>query len=250
MAEEIDFVKYKEHGAYHWQNYFGRVFKVNSFLRARYDIVIQLLREGGIKKDSELLEVGCGDGALSALIYKRFSCNLVGLEPSEVGVDFCKQMFAEYKYSGTFKVSKGYSFDYPENHFDYVVLADVIEHLQQPDLMLAEIKRVLKPGGHVVITTPIRISENPEDPMHVQEFFSSELRQLCDKFFGVPVKARYTHPVVWRELYTHGNKKIRSLIRFYCRVMDKIFGTNVFLKAEDNSKWKNFSMQSLLYTKN
>lgn len=94
MAEEIDFVKYKQHGAYHWQNYFGRVFKVNSFLRARYDIVIQLLRDGGIKKDSELLEVGCGDGALSALIYKLFSCNLVGLEPSEIGVEFCNQMFA------------------------------------------------------------------------------------------------------------------------------------------------------------
>lgn len=249
MAEEIDFIKYKELGAYHWENYFGSVFKINSFVRARYDIVIQLLKVGGIRKDSLLLEVGCGDGALSGLIYKSFACDLVGVEPSEIGIKFCKEMFSKHGYSGTFNVSEGYTFDYPDNHFNYVVMADVIEHLQHPDKMLKEIKRVLKPGGHVIITTPVRITELPEDEMHVQEFFPTELRALCDNYFGVPVKSMYTHPVVWRELYKHGNKKIRSLIRLWCRILDKVFGRNVFLKEAGNSRWKNFSMQSLLYTK-
>src|SRR5690606_39096124 len=97
-----------------------------------------------------------------------------------------------YGFEGTFEISSGYSFSYPDNHFDFVVLADVIEHLQQPNLMLQEIKRVLKPGGKAIVTTPIRVSEYPEDAMHVQEFYPDELKALCQPFFGSPIEAVYS----------------------------------------------------------
>lgn len=249
MREEINFEKYKARGAYHWENYFGSIFKIDCFLRARYHVVIALLSSGGITRHSKVLEVGCGDGALSGLIFKKFHCDLTGIEPSPEGIQFSKEMFRKHKFKGTFEQSEGYSFDFTDNHFDHIVLADVIEHLQYPDLMLQEVKRLLKPGGHLVITTPVRTSEHPEDKMHVHEFYPEELITSCAFFFGDPVDNIYSHPVVWHELYSHGKKANRSLIRLYCRIMDKVIGASVFFNGRTNRHWTNFKQQGLLLRK-
>lgn len=249
MQEEISFEKYRKRGAYHWRNYFGNVFKIDSFLRARYDLVISFLEKSGITPTSKVLEVGCGDGALSGLIFKSFGCELTGLDPSADGIQYCREMFAKFNYRGAFEISEGYSFQYGANSFDFVVLADVIEHLQHPELMLAEIQRVLKRGGKVIITTPIRTSEHPEDKMHVHEFYPEELIKLCVKHFQEPVDVVYSHPVAWHELYSYGKKRNRSLIRLYCRIRDKVFGANVFLQDQHKSAWKNFKQQGLVFRK-
>lgn len=249
MQEEIAFEKYRKRGAYHWRNYFGSLTKVDCFLRARYDLVIAFLRNSGANHSSRVLEIGCGDGALSGLIYQKFKCELTGLEPSADGIRHCQEMFEKHGFKGIFRPSEGYSFDSADNAFDFVILADVIEHVQHPGLMLKEIQRVLQPGGRAIVTTPIRTNEHPEDTMHVHEFFPDELVSLCKKYFDEPVEATYSHPVAWYELYTHGKKRNRSLIRFYCRVCDKILGRNVFLQNQSNSQWKNFKQQGLVLEK-
>lgn len=249
MQEEIAFEKYRKRGAYHWQNYFGDLLDIDCFLRGRYDLVIYFLKKWNINSSSRVLEVGCGDGALSGLIYKTFQCDLTGLEPSADGIRYCKEMFTKHKFKGSFFISEGYSFDFPDNHFDFVILADVIEHLQHPDLMLAEMLRVIKPGGKAVITTPIRTSEHPEDTMHVHEFYPDELAGLAGKYFGGPVDLVYSHPVAWHELYSYGKKRNRSLIRLYCRITDKLLGRNVFLQNQSNSRWRNFKQQGLVLEK-
>ena len=249
MQKEIQFEKYLLRGAYHWQNYFGGLFKIDCFLRARYDLVISFMRKFGANQSSTVLDVGCGDGALSGLIYKTFRCSLTGLDPSPDGIRYCDQMFQRYNYTGTFRISKGYAFDSPDDHFDVVILADVIEHLQHPDLILAEIRRVMKEGGQVIITTPIRTSEHAEDKMHIHEFFPDELISLCARHFGKPVDVVYSHPVVWHELYSYGMKRNRSLVRMYCRVRDKIFQKNVFHQNHSGSRWRNFKHQGMVLEK-
>ena len=248
-TEEIEFEKYRKRGAYHWQNYFGNVFNIDCFLRGRYDIVIKLLKERGANANSRILEIGCGDGALTGLIYKEFKCDLYGTEPSPDGIRFCNEMFQKYSFKAQFHLIGGYALPFPENHFDYIVLADVIEHLQHPDEMLTEMKRLLKPGGHAIITTPIRSMEHPEDKMHVHEFFPDELKDFCTRHFGNPSLIIYTHPLVWHELYSYGKKRNRSLLRLYCRISDKLFGRNVFLLDQSHSRWRNFKQQGLVLTK-
>lgn len=247
---EIDFEKYRKRGAYHWDNYFGNVFRVDSFLRGRYDLVIQLLEKSGASESSRILEIGCGDGALSGLIYKRFKCKLYGTEPSTEGIRFCREMFDKHNLKGTFEVVGGYSLPFEDNWFDYIILADVIEHLQHPEKMLAEMHRLLKTGGKAIVTTPIRTQELPEDTMHVKEFFPSELIGLCTNYFDQKsMTTVYSHPVVWHELYSYGIKHLRSLIRLYCRISDKIFGSNLFLQRFGECRWKNFKQQAIVLSK-
>ena len=247
MQAEIDFEKYRKRGAYHWEQYFGNAFKIDSFLRGRYQLVVYLLKTAGIQNSSSLLEVGCGDGALSGLIHQTFGCRTTGVDPSPEGIKFSQEMFRKHQFEGSFHVSEGYNLKFPDKEFDFIVLADVIEHLQHPDLMLRELRRLIKPGGSIVITTPIRYSEFPEDTMHVREFYQKELIDLCRPFLGEPLRTIYSHPAVWHELYSFGKKSNRSLFRLYCRIVDKFLGRNVFFHPAGRQQWKNYRQQGLLF---
>jgi SAM-dependent methyltransferase len=66
----------------------------------------------------------------------------------------------------------------PEVYFDKVICAEVIEHVYDVSGLIAQIHRLLKPGGWAVVTTPIRLTETPEDPNHVQEWFPTEFVDL------------------------------------------------------------------------
>lgn len=248
-SDEILFEKYKERGAYHWGQYFGSTLKTDTFLRGRYDLVISLLGDLKINETTQVLEIGCGDGALSGLIYKTFKCNITGLDPAQEGINFSKEKFRDLNYRGSFIVADGYSFPFESGSFDIVLCCDVIEHLQKPDAMVKEMHRLIKSGGKGIITTPVRTNEIPDDKFHVTEFYPSELVQLCEKVFGKPDQVILTHPVIWFELYTQTRKRLRSLIKLYCKVLDKWFGKNVFLSDNKNSHWRNFKMQCLVLSR-
>lgn len=50
-----------------------------------------------------------------------------------------------------------YSLDFPDHTFDTVTLIEALEQLERPGAALAEIARVLQPGGQLYITTPNRL---------------------------------------------------------------------------------------------
>jgi SAM-dependent methyltransferase len=66
-----------------------------------------------------------------------------------------------------------------DDAFDTVLLTDVIEHIARPAELVAEIARVLAPGGTLVLTTPFLywLHEKPHDYFRLTEF---ALRRLCD----------------------------------------------------------------------
>jgi SAM-dependent methyltransferase len=64
--------------------------------------------------------------------------------------------------------------------FDRVICSEVIEHVHDVGHLLKDIYRVLRPGGRVVITTPVRLTETPEEPSHIREWFPSEFAALFD----------------------------------------------------------------------
>jgi len=87
-------------------------------------------------------------------------------------------------------------------NFDIVMNCEVIEHLQEPEKMLREIKRILKMGGKLVLTTPYRLTETPTDVNHVREYFPDELKTLLDRHFA-SVNIKLTHHIFWYGLYNY-----------------------------------------------
>jgi 2-polyprenyl-3-methyl-5-hydroxy-6-metoxy-1,4-benzoquinol methylase len=240
------FDKYDRKGAYHWDDYHGGLLRMNAYTRARYDLVCDCVREVNLPRNARLLDMGCGDGALAGVLHSELGMPVAGVDTNEKGVALAKAMFGARGFTGEFRLVGGYDSGFPDASFDAVVCSDVIEHVDNPESMLREIHRLLVPGGRLVITTPIRFSEAPMDPMHVQEWFVGDFTALCRGVFGEPLKVLRSHPVLWYEWVTSRNLWLGRAGRLLTNLLTRL-GRNPF--HEHGGTWRCYTTQTLVLEK-
>lgn len=227
---EIEFEKYQTRGAYHWEQIGKHPFRRNAFVVGRYRNVITLLEDalGTPLKGKKVLDVGCGDGALSYLLARK-GVIVSGIDNQEIAIRFARQKTKGINID--FKVGSAYELPWGVGTFDAVVSSDVIEHLQDTTRYLEEIKRVTKVGGAVVISTPIRFTEEPLDKMHVIEWFPSEFKQIIEEVFP---KSRYlnSHPVFWFEMINR-NRYYKLMVNLFSLIRNPFesFNTKFYCYA-------------------
>jgi methionine biosynthesis protein MetW len=96
-----------------------------------------------------VLDLGCNDGEIGAFLVQA------GLEVH--GIDFVEENLSAARARGLHTRLldlEEESLPYEDSFFDAVVLADVIEHVFDTDSLLLSARRVLRIGGHIIITTP------------------------------------------------------------------------------------------------
>lgn len=102
-----------------------------------------------LRKAENMLDVGCGDGYLFRAI-KAKSKNVYGCDISEVALQEAKKRGME-----TICADLNAAFlPYRENSFDCITCLEVLEHLIDPLNLLKNLKRILRPEGQLVLTTP------------------------------------------------------------------------------------------------
>lgn len=74
--------------------------------------------------------------------------------------------------------------DLPDQHFDYVITFQVIEHIVKDERFVEEIARVLKPGGQLIVTTPNKKMSLTRNPWHIREYTVQELETLLLRHFA------------------------------------------------------------------
>ncbi|MBI1245720.1 MAG: methyltransferase domain-containing protein [Alphaproteobacteria bacterium] len=210
---EIEFDKYEKKGAYHWSEIEGSRGQLNAYTLGRYMLAVDCLRAAGVSRGARVADIGCGDGALAGMLSRELDAEVVGIDPSAAAIGHARAEFARRSWRGEFVVGDAYATGLPDASFDAAISADVIEHVRHPDRLLAEARRILKPGGVFVVTTPQRVSERPLDPLHVQEWFPEEFAQMCATHFGPVEVHRQTHPVFWYELYRWAGGRFGWLVR-------------------------------------
>jgi SAM-dependent methyltransferase len=109
------------------------------------------------------LEFGCGNGIDFFLIrrklgelagHERFTC--LGLEGNPLCVEMCRAKADYYKAANvSFKTHDVLSRSPVDAaSVDFVYCSEVLEHLPEPELLIREVARILKPGGQFLVTTP------------------------------------------------------------------------------------------------
>lgn len=231
--QEVVYDKYQRRGAgYHWEQMSRNPLRMSAFVKARYARCVDLyVEQAGSLQGHEVLDFGCGDGAFSWFMAQR-GARVCGIDLAAEAVAFANRRHDELGTGARFYVESCYETHFPPASFDGVLSTDVIEHVQDPQRFLAEIDRVLRPGGTAIISTPIRLTEQPLDRLHVVEWFPGDFATLIRSVFP---DARFcaSHPVFWAECAQRSKllRTLTNLLSFY---------SNPFLHRR---KWSLFALQ-------
>ncbi|MEY4728932.1 MAG: 3-demethylubiquinone-9 3-O-methyltransferase [Pseudomonadota bacterium] len=93
-----------------------------------------------------VLDVGCGGGLLSEQ-FAAIGCKVTGIDRSAPTLNAAKAHAEKTGLNIRYLEADGETLPFAAQHFDIVCCCDVLEHVDELDVVMAEISRVLKPGG-------------------------------------------------------------------------------------------------------
>jgi SAM-dependent methyltransferase len=105
----------------------------------------------GTLEDLRLLDLGAGMGGF-AVAARLWAAEVVACEYNPAYCRIIKLRAKRHRLSLPVCNAAGESLPFGDGRFDAVVCWDVLEHVQRPEGVLAEINRVLRPGGHALVT--------------------------------------------------------------------------------------------------
>jgi SAM-dependent methyltransferase len=155
-----------------------------------------------------VLEVGCG-AAVDLARFARGGAVATGVDLTESAIALARTNFAQQGLAGTFEVANGEHLPFADNTFDLVYAHGVVQYTAEPQRLVDECRRVLKPGGQAIFQVYNRVSwlnalsklmkvglEHDDAPV-LLKFSIGEFRKMLTGFSDVrivperfPVKSR------------------------------------------------------------
>lgn len=153
-------------------------------------------------KDKTVIDIACGDGYGSSLMADTAK-SVVGVDIDAATVATASKKYV--KPNLAFKAGSADKIPVESSSIDVVVSFETIEHHDKHDEMLAEIKRVLKPDGLLIISSPDKLTysdkRNYNNPYHVKELYKEEFVKLISESF--------TNTQLLSQMYVNGNSIIQ-----------------------------------------
>ena len=171
----------------------------------------------GVVGGTKVIDVGCGAGRHSYEAYRRGADVIAFDQNAEelAEVDTMLQaMGAEGEAPESAKaqvvVGDALALPYPDGTFDVVIASEILEHVPDDETALAELVRVLRPGGSLVVTVPRWLPEkicwllsdsyHANEGGHIRIYQADELRskvEACGAIFTGSAHAHALHSPYW-----------------------------------------------------
>lgn len=135
-------------------------------------------------KDKIVMDIASGEGYGASLLSKIAS-QVIGVDIDSIVVENAKLKYR----SNNLKFLTGSADKIPveDGSIDVLVSFETIEHHDKHDEMFMEIKRVLKPDGIMIMSSPDKkhyIQLGKDNPFHIKELFLEEFEELVLKYFN------------------------------------------------------------------
>lgn len=145
---------------------------------ARYKFALPIVEERVV------LDIACGTGYGLALL-KETAKHITGVD---VDIEAAREARSECDERAAVLLGDGLRLPFDDQCFDVVTSFETLEHLHSRSEFLAELRRVLRPGGKLVISTPNAnytkpVNGKPSNPFHIFEYTPQELRVELDAHF-------------------------------------------------------------------
>jgi len=146
-------------------------------------------------KGNTVLDIACATGYGSNFLFRKGSASVTGADLSEKVIAYAKGRYI--KDGLNFVVGDAQHVPFPDSSFDSVVSMETIEHLPDYQEYLRECKRVLRPGGVFICSTPNKNVSMPvtgePNPFHIKEFTSEEFDHSLSQYFNHVTLYGYMH---------------------------------------------------------
>ena len=135
--------------------------------------------------DKRVLDAACGEGYGTALLADS-AASIEAVDVSEQAIEHARQRYGHLQNVG-FHLADCTALPFEDNEFDRVVSFETLEHLAEHDQLLAEFRRVLKPDGFLVLSSPDKATysdgQGTANEYHVKELYRQELEALIQRHF-------------------------------------------------------------------
>lgn len=162
--------------------------------------------EAAKRVSGRVLEIGTGSG---------YGISIIAPSASEfVTIDkYRSEATKSLPANTSFCEAKVPPLPFEDESFDFVVSFQVIEHIANDRGFVDEVRRVLRPGGKFIVSTPNRPMSLTRNPWHVREYRPEQLARLLSMFASVEELGVGGNERVW-EYYRHNAESVRRIMRF------------------------------------
>lgn len=135
---------------------------------------------------ARVLDAACGEGYGSYLMKRWGAQSVDGVDIDLASIKRARELFKEDNLN--FVQQDVQQLPFEDNVFDLVVSLETMEHVDDAEAFLKEIKRVLKPGGIVILSCPndnyYYERDNAKNPFHKRTYTFFEFREISEKYLG------------------------------------------------------------------
>ena len=195
----------------------------------------------GLRDGQRALDLGCGAGRHVHAMYYHAECHVVGInlgfddvKRTREGFGTCPDMDPDTRRSFSLSVGNALSLPFPDASFDKIVCSEVLEHIPDYRQAVAEIERILKPGGTLAVSVPRYFPEwvcwklsddyHNEPGGHVRIFQESELKDAVEKrglsFFHRHFAHGLHSPYWWLKCAVGVKRDDAKLVNLYKRFLE------------------------------
>lgn len=149
-------------------------------------------------KGRRVLDIACGEGYGSRLLKDWGASEVLGVDVSAEAIQHAQNNFGGEGVSFRCAAAEDLPHLLAGQGFDLIVSLETIEHLQDPERFLADLRQALNPGGCIIISCPndwwYFPTEQEKNPYHIRKYHFDEFRKQTESVLGVATAWLYGAP--------------------------------------------------------